>query len=95
MNRSGSGRGFGLVVLVVVTAVVLYLAVRAWQAVMPTASQLRAVPPAAADHEAGPPNEGTPPPPGVPSGRLPDLNDMRKATGAHGDRTREALEETD
>ena len=82
----GKGGGFGLVILVIVMAVVLLLAAKAWQSVAPEATDIvnpvrPALPP---DGASG----------GESSSDLPGLQDAREETSAHAERLREALEQT-
>lgn len=74
------GGGFGLVVLVVVLAVVLLLAGRAWRSVAPAAVQLET-------HGGDRAGEASNP------GTLPGLNEMQSETDAHAERLRQALDE--
>jgi hypothetical protein len=78
--------GFGLVALVIVVAVVLVLAARQWQAVAPTAAEVRdardAIRPAAASTAAD-------------QGQRPGLGEMRDRTSEHADAVADALAATE
>ena len=84
------GGGFGMVMLVVVLAIVLLLVARQWKAVAPTAIQVQqdgSVTVTPNDHgqtEAGA---------AIKSGTLPDLNDMRQATGEYSQQVQDAMAE--
>ena len=82
MSRRGGG--FGLVILVVVFAVVLLLAVRAWRSMATEATGIVAP---VLDEE--PAESGA-----AASSDLPRLQEMREETAAHADRVREALEQS-
>ena len=79
-----------MVVLVVVLAIVLLLVAKQWKSVAPTAMQIdennniTVDPPTHGEHEAGE---------ALRQGNLPDLNQMRQATGNHAQDVQEALAE--
>lgn len=83
------GGGFGLVILVVVMAVILLLAAKAWQSVMPTASQITdpALPAQVSDHGETEAAEE------LASPGLPNLDEMRENTTSHADQMQEILEQ--
>jgi predicted lipid-binding transport protein (Tim44 family) len=89
MRRQGSG--FGLVMLVVVLAVVLFLATRAFKSTLPTAQAL-GKPSSAADDAAatGTSSSGE----AIRPSRLPDLKDLKQRTDAHAAQVRDAVEST-
>ena len=89
MRRSGGN--FGIVILVVVLAVVLLLAVKAWENVMPATSALSGTGSTAAVSDHGQPEAVEE----ARSSDLPDLTDMRDSTSEHADQVREALETID
>ena len=81
--------GFGLVLVVIVVAIVLLLTARAWNAVAPTAAELRDPPdPATADVREAATTA-------VRDGSLPRLDDLRQRTGAHSEDVANALAEAD
>lgn len=86
------GGGFGMVVLVVVMAIVLLLVAKQWKSVAPTAMQLddsgtpMVVPETHGEDEAGE---------ALQRGGLPDLNQMRQATGQHAEQVQETLEKVE
>ncbi len=86
------GGGLGMVVLVIVVAIVLLLAAKQWKAVAPTAMQLddkgtpMVVPETHGEDEAGE---------ALQRGGLPDLNQMRQATGQHAQQVQETLAEVE
>ena len=81
--------GFGLVMLVIVVAVVLLLTARAWNAVAPTAADLReASAPVPADVRGAATSATR-------DGSLPRLDDVRQRTGAHAEDLANALAETE
>lgn len=93
MRRLGS---FGTVVLLVVMAIVLLLVARSWRSVAPSALAVKAAtevrgPTDTPARDRGPSAPG----PAVPSGQLPDLNDMRRSTADHATQVREALEQAE
>ncbi len=85
MSRRGSG--FGLVVLVVVLAVVLLLAVRAWKSAMPAAAGALETSPAA----EGPPPAETASPRTVDA----DLREVRRQADRRAEDYRETLSASD
>ncbi len=94
MSRIRQGGGFGIVILLVVMAVILLLASRAWKAVMPTALEV------ASPSKAGKPAEQSPdlPPPSVNSGAgqrqiQSSLSDAKRKTDAHSGQVEKALGE--
>lgn len=88
MNKQGGG--FGYFILLIVLAIVLLLATRAWKAVMLAAAQ--AVKPGAAgrvnDHGQKGAGEA------VRSGNLPDLKQMGASTDRHVQQINEAAKES-
>jgi len=86
MKRQGGG--FGVLILLVVVAIVLFLAARAWKGVMPEASQ--SIRPSAPVSDHGQTEAAGE----VRSGNLPDMNEMRNRTSDHADSLRDALEES-
>jgi len=86
------GGGLGLVVLVVVLAIVLLLVAKQWKAVAPTAMQLddggtpMVVPKTHGEDAAGE---------ALQRGGLPDLNQMRQATGEHAQQVQETMAEVE
>jgi hypothetical protein len=85
------GGGFGLVMLVVVMAVVLLLVAKQWKAVAPTAMQLDDGTPMVVPETHGEDAAGE----ALQRGGLPDLNQMRQATGQHAQEVQETLEEVE
>ena len=85
------GGGIGIVMLLVVLAVVLFLAGRSWQSVSPTAEQLRNNP---EEHLVDKYRDEQPEAVDA-LGTLPNLDDMRSSTGAHADRLQQALDQTE
>jgi hypothetical protein len=85
------GGGFGLVMLVVVMAVVLLLVAKQWKAVAPTALQLDDGTPMVVPETHGEDAAGD----ALQRGGLPDLNQMRQATGQHVQQVQETLEEVE
>lgn len=80
--------GFGLVMLVIVVAIVLLLTARAWNAVAPTAADVRdAGAPVPADVRG----EATT---ATRDGSLPRLDEVRQRTGAHAEDVADALAQT-
>ena len=81
--------GFGVVLLAIVVAVVLLLAARAWNAVAPTAADVRdasaPVPADVRDAASSATRDGS----------LPRLDDVRQRTGAHAEEIANALAQTD
>ena len=81
--------GFGLVMLVIVVAIVLLLTARAWNAVAPTAADLRdAAAPVPADVRDAATTATR-------DGSLPRLDDVRQRTGAHAEDVANALAQAD
>jgi len=80
------GKGFGFVMLIVVVAIVLYIASHAWQKVAPTALDVsdpgRISAPDRGQSEAA-----------EALGSLPNLGEMQQETQGHVDRLEEALAE--
>ena len=92
MARGGQGRGFGLVILLIVTVIVLALTARNWKGMMP--SLKNATDPAlpAATQAADAPPQGTTAP-----GQRPiqsSVRDARAKTSAHTDRIKGALQDS-
>ncbi|MBZ5639497.1 MAG: hypothetical protein LAO51_12190 [Acidobacteriia bacterium] len=89
MRRQGSG--FGFVMLLVVLAVVLYLASRAFKSTLPAAAALAKPSPAGQEATGSdPPQAGD----SVRPSRLPDLKDVKRTTDAHAKQVRDAVETT-
>ncbi len=89
MRRQGSG--FGLVMLVVVLAVVLYLAMRAFKSTLPAAQALaKPSTPASDAASTDAPASGE----SVRPSRLPDLRDVKQRTDAHAAQVKDAVEQT-
>jgi hypothetical protein len=87
----GKGGGIGMVVLLVVLAVVLLLAAKAWKSATPTLSQLPGgenLGPVS-DHGHSEALEA------LPGNSLPNLEQMQKATSEYSDLVQETLEESD
>ena len=87
MARLKVGGGLGFVMLLVVVAIVLVLAARAWQEAAPNALLLDEPQSVVDDH-------------GQPEARealanLPGLNEVRDSTAAHADELERALAETE
>jgi hypothetical protein len=80
-----------MVVLVVVLAVVLLLVAKQWKAVAPTAMQLDGDTPMIVPDTHGEVGAGQ----ALQRGGLPDLNQMRQATGEHAQQVQEALAEVE
>lgn len=78
--------GFGLVVLVVVVAVVLLLVARQWQAVAPTAAEVRDAREAVRPQGTTAATDGD---------RLPRLGEMRERTSDRADAVADALAATE
>src|SRR5262245_53289526 len=74
MRRQGGG--FGFVILLVVVAIVLWLAAKNWQSTLPAAAEI-SKPGRPASTLDTPPNSGE----SVPA--RPNLSDMKNATDAH------------
>jgi len=85
------GGGFGMVLLVVVMAIVLVLVAKQWKAVAPTAMQLDDGTPMVVPETHGEDGAGQ----ALQRGGLPDLNQMRQATGQHAQQVQETLEEVE
>jgi hypothetical protein len=85
------GGGFGVVLLLVVVAVVLFLATRAWKQVLPTASEIAN--PSAPDASKTATGEG------ASSGEVPpvrpSLREMDQRTSEHTDQVRDTLRDSD
>ena len=81
--------GFGLVLVVVVVAIVLVLTARAWNAVAPTAADLRDASMPAPTDVRGAATSATR------DGSLPRLDDVRQRTGAHAEDVANALAQTE
>ena len=82
------GRGFGMVMLLLVMAIVLYLVARNWEAFGPAARQVgkhgsRPIVDAHGEEEAA--RE-------VRDRKLPDLDQMESETDAHADHVKDALQ---
>ncbi len=93
MRRQGSG--FGLVMLVVVLAVVLFLATRAFRSTLPAARALATPSGEAAGATAGAtPTDAPPGDQSVRPSRLPDLRDVKKGTDTHAAQVRDAVEKS-
>ena len=100
MRRGGGGIGF--IVVIIATAIVMILAMRAWLSVAPTA-QLIMNPSLAAAGKGG---KGKATAKGVPDhgqkeasdqvqkGVLPDLSDMKQGTDQHAKEVEDAVKET-
>jgi hypothetical protein len=89
MRRQGGG--FGFVMLLVVVAVVLFLAARNWKRVAPTAMEVSGDPAtelSTAASDSGQPNGGVPP-------VRPSLREMQQETSAHTDDVRDTLSKSD
>jgi hypothetical protein len=78
----GKGSGFGMVMLLVVLAVVLFLVARSWNRVAPEALAVDA---------HGQPEAAE----AIRSGDLPGLNEMRQQTDAHADEVEAILEQAE
>lgn len=85
MRRQGGG--FGVVMLLVVVAIVLWLTARAWKNLAPTAAEIRN--PTASSHEAA--KAGVPPSDNPPL--RPSLRDMKQNTSAHTEGVEDALKQ--
>jgi len=85
------GGGFGMVVLVVVMAIVLLLVAKQWKAVAPTAMQLDDGTPMVVPETHGEDQAGE----AIQRGGLPDLNQMRQATGEHAQQVQETMAEVE
>jgi hypothetical protein len=83
MRRQGGG--FGVVMLLVVVAIVLYLATRSWRTALPTAAEMAA--PATTAGGSGTPESGESPP------VRPSLREMKTATDSHTSAVSEGLEQ--
>ena len=89
MRRQGSG--FGFVMLLVVVAVVLFLASRALRSTLPAATAL-AKPSPTGEQVAEPTAAGNGE--SIRPGRMPDLKDVKQETDAHAAEVRDAVEKT-
>ncbi len=89
MRRPGSG--FGFVVLVVVLAVVLFLASRAFKSTLPAAQALKKPRTAASDAATTDTSQSGE---SIRPSRLPDLRDVKQRTDSHASQVRDALEQT-
>lgn len=88
MGRRGAGLGF--VAVLIVAAIVLILAARAWTSVAPTAQQVMRGGRGAkvSDHGQKETAEA------IRKGELPDLEDMKQGTDAHAKAVKEAQQAT-
>ena len=80
-----------MVMLVVVLAIVLMLVAKQWKAVAPTALQLDDGTPMVVPETHGEDGAGQ----ALQHGGLPDLNQMRQATGEHAQQVQETLAEVE
>ncbi len=90
MRRGVSGSGF--IVLILVGAIVVYIALRALESVQPTARELRDEPTFAGEQvlqDSGGVDRGAPAPPIRPS-----VHDAQEKTATHNDRVKNALADT-
>ncbi len=85
------GGGFGLIAMVIVVAIVLLLVAKQWKAVAPTAMQLDGDMPMIVPETHGEDGAGE----ALRRGGLPNLNQMRQATGDHAEQVQEALAEAE
>ncbi len=85
------GGGFGLIAMVVVVAIVLLLVAKQWKSVAPTVMQLDGDGPMVVPDTHGEDGAGQ----ALQRGGLPNLNQMRQATGDHAEQVQEALAETE
>jgi hypothetical protein len=90
MRRRGSS--FSFVLLLLVVAVVLYLATRSLRSTIPAAEALVKPSPKAqeAPEQAAPQQTGD----SVRPSRLPNLRDVKQTTDAHANEVRDAVEQT-
>lgn len=93
MRRMGGG--FGLVVLVVVVVIVLLLATKAWEEVMPAASQVSDPGPNGAYGVTAPDHGQEEAADALRSSELPDLDEMRRNTSNHARDVQDILGEAD
>ncbi len=84
----GKISGFGMILLLLVMAVVLYLVARAWESFAPAAMD---VTPASRAIRGEAPDRGE----DGNDGRLPDIHDMRQSTDAHTRDVQDALRRID
>ena len=80
-----------MVVLVVVLAIVLLLVARQWKALAPTAMQLDDGTPMIVPETHGEDGAAQ----AIRRGGLPNLNQMRQATGEHAEQVQEAFDEVE
>jgi len=85
------GSGFGVVVLLVVVAVVLFLASRALKSTLPAATALVKPSPSADGAAGSASSDGGE---SIRPSRLPDLKEAKKVTDAHAAQVKEAIEKT-
>jgi hypothetical protein len=87
--RKGGG-SFGMIVMVVVMAIVLYLVARAWSNMAPQALTVTNLSASPADLEADEGGSGESASPG----HLPGIQEMQETTARHEEQVREAMEKT-
>ncbi len=85
------GGGFGLIAMVIVVAIVLLLVAKQWKSVAPTVMQLDADGPMIVPNTHGEDGAGE----ALRRGGLPNLNQMRQATGEHAEQVQEAFDEVE
>ena len=89
MNRKGGGIGF--VILVIALAIVLFLASRAWLAMIPAAAEALLPETSAPVQDHGQSSAGE----ALRSGTLPNLKQMGQSTNRHIEQLEEAVREQD
>jgi hypothetical protein len=89
MRRQGSG--FGFVVLLVVVAIVLFLATRLFKSALPAAGVVLKPSPASEDAKDAKTQQGGE---AAPSNRIPNLRDAKRNTDAHAAQVKDALEKS-
>ncbi|MFQ5720143.1 MAG: hypothetical protein ACE5IK_11410 [Acidobacteriota bacterium] len=87
-GRGSALSGLGMIGTLIVLAIVLLLAARAWQSMAPAALDVTSAAPADVEATAGP--DGVPSP-----GHLPDLDEMRQTTATHTQDVQDALRQID
>jgi len=87
--RKGGG-GFGMIMMLVVVAIVLYLAARSWSNMAPEALTVTNVTLDPSDLGGNDDDSDESPTPG----HLPDLQEMRQSVARHEDQVRDAMAAT-
>ncbi len=85
------GGGFGMIAMIIVVGIVLLLVAKQWKSVAPTVMQLDGDGPMIVPETHGEVGAGQ----ALQRGGLPNLNQMRQATGDHTQQVQEALAEAE